>query len=233
MKAGARYVGSVVLTMKVESWAASETANNNSSEPATDAARWGVAGSPNITPRSSVAHCLEPVPHRHLQGPWQNRTGEEQAARKPAHEAQARVALFQTDRLIGVEQVGPDGDAIRRNDVLRAQVEIGVGGELVIAADSGRAPPVHEMEVAVQAHSRPAPVGHREVANNGRNPRQQGSDVGTFGTSARARRARRVLRTEQRPVRHGAEAAVREVTRRLKLEAVGTVFRIGLNDPDR
>ena len=55
MKAGARYVGSLVVTTNVESWADNEIVTKKNSEPATEINRSPMAGSPNITPRSPVA----------------------------------------------------------------------------------------------------------------------------------------------------------------------------------
>src|SRR5689334_23517193 len=101
MKAGARYVGSVVETMKVESWAARATVRNNNDVATEKVGAQRAAPLPvGITGPRAIGSEL--VPHRHHQRPRQNRTGEEQAARKPADQAQARVPLFQTDRLISV-----------------------------------------------------------------------------------------------------------------------------------
>src|SRR6266511_466667 len=150
-KAGMRYVGSVVARTNVVSWADAERTRRKRSEPATGRTRSPMAGSPNFTRRSPRWPRLESVPHRHQQCPRQDRTREEQVARQPAHEAQARVTLFQTDRLVGVQQAGPNRDATRGKDILRAEVEIAVCGQLVRTTDCGRAPPVHEVPIGIEA----------------------------------------------------------------------------------
>src|SRR6266566_2797445 len=114
--------------MKVESCAASETGNRNSSQA--DSKNVGAQhAAPLPRPMAGAADITsELVAHRHHQRPRQNRTRKEQAAREAAHQAQPGVALFQTDRLIRVEQVGANGDTARWNEILRPKVEIGVRG---------------------------------------------------------------------------------------------------------
>src|SRR5437667_2152318 len=132
MKAGARYAGSVVLRTNVESWADSETDSRNSNEPATEITRSRMAGSPSLTRRSRRVARSELVAQRHHQRPRQNRPREEQAARATVREeAQTRVPLFKTLRLIDVEHVGANRDAAFRDEVLGSEVEIGVGRQLV------------------------------------------------------------------------------------------------------
>src|SRR5437773_3045869 len=144
--------------MKVESCAASETGNRNSSQA--DSEDVGAQHAAPLPQRMAGAADVtsELVSHRHHQRPRQNGTREEQAAREAAHQAQPGVALFQTDRLIRVEQVGANRDTARRNEILRPEVEIGVRGQLVAPANAGRARRTPEWPTAAKPPSRPPPV---------------------------------------------------------------------------
>src|SRR6266511_4515717 len=134
-KTGMRYVGSAVARTNVVSWADAERTRRKSSEPATGRTRSPMAGSPNFTRCSPRWPRLESVPHRHQQCPRQDRTREEQVAGAAVgQQAQTRVPLFETLRLIDVQQVGSNRDAAGREDVLRAHIRIGVGGQRVRAA---------------------------------------------------------------------------------------------------
>src|SRR5256885_466608 len=128
--------------MKVEFWADREMGGKSSSRP--DSQNVGAQHAAPLRQRKTDAADItsELVAHRHHQRSRQDRAREEQAAREPAYRAQPGVALFQTDRLIRVEQVGANGDTARRNEILGPEVEVGVRGQLVRTANGRSAAPI-------------------------------------------------------------------------------------------